>query len=83
MADPSFTLRRIAVPAFGPSLLFGIGEGAILPVIPLSARELGACLRGWIAPSARTVVPPPPLFHALDELPTAEVDSLEPGGHED
>jgi MFS family permease len=42
VADPSFTLRRIAVPAFGPSLLFGIGEGAILPVIPLSARELGA-----------------------------------------
>ena len=40
-ADP-FSLRRIAVPAFGPSLLFGLGEGAILPVIPLAARELGA-----------------------------------------
>jgi MFS family permease len=38
----SFSLRRIAVPAFGPSLLFGLGEGAILPIIPLSARELGA-----------------------------------------
>jgi MFS family permease len=37
-----FSLRRIAVSAYGPSLLFGIGEGAILPVIPLSARELGA-----------------------------------------
>jgi len=37
-----FTLRRIAVSAFGPSLLFGIGEGAILPVVPLSARDLGA-----------------------------------------
>ncbi|HEX2108625.1 MAG TPA: MFS transporter, partial [Rubrobacteraceae bacterium] len=24
-----------------PSLLFGIGQGAIAPVIPLSARELG------------------------------------------
>jgi MFS family permease len=35
-------LRRIAVSAYGPSLLFGIGEGAILPVIPVSARELGA-----------------------------------------
>ncbi|WP_412179759.1 MFS transporter, partial [Variovorax paradoxus] len=33
---------RIAVPAFGPSLLFGIGEGAILPIVPLTARELGA-----------------------------------------
>ncbi len=38
----AFSLRRIAVSAFGPSLLFGLGEGAILPVIPLQARELGA-----------------------------------------
>lgn len=37
MAPASFTLRRIALPAFGPSLLFGVGEGAILPVIPLSS----------------------------------------------
>ena len=42
MAPTPFTLRRIAVPAFGPSLLFGLGEGAILPVIALTARELGA-----------------------------------------
>jgi MFS family permease len=40
--SPDFSLRRIAVSAFGPSLLFGIGEGAILPVIPLTARDLGA-----------------------------------------
>jgi len=40
-ASDSFSLRRIAVSAFGPSLLFGLGEGAILPVIPLTARELG------------------------------------------
>lgn len=41
--DPTpFSLRRIAVPAFGPSLLFGLGEGAILPVVPLTARDLGA-----------------------------------------
>jgi MFS family permease len=39
---PPFALRRIALPAFGPSLLFGLGEGAILPAIPLGARELGA-----------------------------------------
>jgi len=37
-----FSLRRHAVAIFGPSLLFGLGEGAILPVIALSARELGA-----------------------------------------
>ncbi|WP_028601699.1 MFS transporter [Ottowia thiooxydans] len=40
--SPEFSLRRIAVPAFGPSLLFGVGEGAILPIIPLTARDLGA-----------------------------------------
>ena len=40
--QPHFSLRSIAVSAFGPSLLFGLGEGAILPVIPLSARDLGA-----------------------------------------
>ena len=43
MPDPlPFSLRRVALPAFGPSLLFGLGEGAILPAIPLGARELGA-----------------------------------------
>lgn len=42
MATTPFSLRRIAVSAFGPSLLFGIGEGAILPVVPLTARDLGA-----------------------------------------
>lgn len=35
-------MRGIAVAAFGPSLLFGVGEGAIFPVIALSAQELGA-----------------------------------------
>jgi MFS family permease len=38
----TFSLRGIAVAAFGPTLLFGIGQGAILPVVALSARELGA-----------------------------------------
>ncbi|MDN4646517.1 MFS transporter [Arthrobacter sp. PsM3] len=38
----AFSLRSIAVPAFGPALLFSIGEGAILPVVALSARDLGA-----------------------------------------
>lgn len=40
--DTSFSLKKISVAAFGPSLLFGIGEGAIYPVIALSARNLGA-----------------------------------------
>jgi MFS family permease len=42
----SFSLRQIALPAFGPSLLFGMGEGAIFPVLALSARELGASSAG-------------------------------------
>ena len=36
-----FSLRRIAIPVYAPSFLFGLGEGAILPVIALSVRELG------------------------------------------
>lgn len=42
MSDAPFSLKKIAVPAFGPSVLFGIGNGAILPVIALSAREVNA-----------------------------------------
>ncbi|MDR6505140.1 MFS transporter [Arthrobacter oryzae] len=41
-ATKSFSLCSIAVPAFGPALLFCIGEGAVLPVVALSARDLGA-----------------------------------------
>jgi MFS family permease len=39
--DPPFNLRQIALPAFGPSFLFALGEGAILPVIALTVRQLG------------------------------------------
>jgi len=34
--------RRIAVPAYGPTILVSIGSGAILPLVALSARDLGA-----------------------------------------
>ncbi|MFL6079021.1 MAG: MFS transporter [Ornithinibacter sp.] len=34
--------RSIAVPAYGPTVLVSIGQGAILPLIALSARSLGA-----------------------------------------
>lgn len=37
-----FSLRQIAVPAFGPSAIWSIGAGAVLPVVALSARGLGA-----------------------------------------
>ena len=39
--EQPFSLRQIAVPAFAPSLLFGLGEGAILPIVALSVRHLG------------------------------------------
>ena len=42
MAAEEFSLRRIAVPAFGPSVIWSVGAGAVLPVIALSARDLGA-----------------------------------------
>nr|WP_245934056.1 MFS transporter [Branchiibius hedensis] len=40
--DNPADLRRLALPIYGPSLLFGLGEGAILPVVALSARSFGA-----------------------------------------
>ena len=42
LADVPFSLKDIALPAFGPSLLYGIATGSILPVIAFSARELDA-----------------------------------------
>lgn len=41
-ATGDFRLRSVAVAAFGPSTLFGISQGAMLPVITLSAIGLGA-----------------------------------------
>lgn len=40
-ARPRLTWRFLLV-VYGPTLLFAIGQGAMLPVIALSARELGA-----------------------------------------
>src|SRR5690554_4933103 len=42
--DPSFRWRSIALPALVPTLLFSIGEGAIIPIVPLFAGNLGATL---------------------------------------
>lgn len=40
--DETIRWRRIAVPAFGPTILVSVGSGAILPLVALSARDLGA-----------------------------------------
>jgi MFS family permease len=39
-----FNLRSVALAAFLPTLLFSIGEGAIIPLIPIVAHNLGASL---------------------------------------
>jgi len=41
-AAPPFRFRDIALPAYGPSVVNAIGHGAVLPVLALRARELGA-----------------------------------------
>jgi MFS family permease len=48
---PDFHFRSIALPALLPSLLFAIGEGAIIPIIPAVASNLGAglAMAGFIA----------------------------------
>lgn len=38
----AFRLSQIAVPAYGPTIVASIGHGAILPIVALQARELGA-----------------------------------------
>ena len=50
-ASSTFSLKRIAVPAFAPSLLYGVADGAILPIIAFTALELGAspALAGFVA----------------------------------
>ncbi|HEX8508632.1 MAG TPA: MFS transporter, partial [Propionibacteriaceae bacterium] len=36
--------RRVILPAYGPTVLVAIGYGAILPLVALSARALGASI---------------------------------------
>lgn len=53
MSNPErpFSLRSVAMAAFLPTLLFSIGEGAIIPLIPIVAHGLGATIAfaGFIA----------------------------------
>ena len=41
-AGEKFRLRSVAVAAFGPATLFGLAEGAMMPVIALSSIDRGA-----------------------------------------
>lgn len=45
MSSPAtFRLGSVALPVYLPSLLFAIGEGAVLPIIPVDAALLGGSL---------------------------------------
>jgi MFS family permease len=44
--EQTFPWRSVVVSVFLPTLLFAIGEGAIIPIIPVVATELGAGLAG-------------------------------------
>lgn len=48
---PAFSLRSVALAAFLPATLFALGEGAIIPIIPVVATSLGASLpfAGFVA----------------------------------
>lgn len=41
---PAFSIRSVAIVVFLPTLLFSIGEGALIPLIPIAATSLGASL---------------------------------------
>ncbi|MGO2062182.1 MFS transporter [Leucobacter sp. UCMA 4100] len=57
-------LRRYAPMIYGPSALFSMGEGAVVPVIPLIAIELGASLATAALAAAALVV-----GHLVGNLP--------------
>jgi MFS family permease len=42
--ERTFSFRSVALAAFLPTLLFSVGEGAIIPIIPIAAHNLGASL---------------------------------------
>ena len=50
-AAPAFSWRTAAVAVYGPSVLFSIGEGSVLPMIPHVAEGIGATIAvaGFIA----------------------------------
>lgn len=67
-AERPFRWRTVALAALLPTLLFSIGEGAIIPIIPAVAGDLGAtlALAGFI--SAMLLV-----GHLLGDIPSGAV----------
>ncbi|WP_022898946.1 MFS transporter [Humibacter albus] len=48
--ETNFSIRDVALAAFLPTALFSIGEGAVIPIIPVLAHDLGSglALAGFI-----------------------------------
>lgn len=64
----SFSLWRIAPSVYLPALLYGIGQGAIAPVVALSARDLGASVAG-----ASLVVAAAGLGQVIGDIPAGSL----------
>src|SRR5690606_33764123 len=62
---PSFRLPDVALVAYGPTVVNSIGHGAVLPMVALHARDLGADV-----PTAATVVALLGLGALLGSLPS-------------
>lgn len=69
-APQTFTLSSLILSVYLPTLLFSIGEGAVLPIIPLFARERGATVA-----AAALVVAMRPLGTLLFDVPSGFVVS--------
>jgi MFS family permease len=67
-AQSDYKLSSLNFPVFAPSLLFGIGEGALLPIIPASAQEMGASL-----PTAGLITGLVMIGTLLADIPAAKV----------
>jgi len=61
-------MRSLVLPVYLPTALFGIGEGAIIPVIPASAESLGASL-----PTAGLIAGALMIGTVLADLPAARI----------
>ena len=69
-AQQPFTLSSLILSVYLPTFLFSIGEGAVLPIIPLFARERGATVA-----AAALVVAMRPLGTLLFDVPSGFVVS--------
>ena len=54
----SFRLSRLVIPVYLPTMLFAVGQGLIIPVIPLYSRTpdhvLGRRRNGFVRPFHRS-----------------------------